>query len=282
MAPTRAPTGSCTTPRGDRQLVEAIPHRQHLGLGRRQLAADGRDCPRYLPTAFALPIVQQLEVFAEAEYIAGANVNCEFNCADVLGYLGRWLMFSTPLPDLLAGTTYPDTVNAYNPADPTIPCNRFGPADEGAHLEPLMALQAIADYLMQDPSENPVILPDPGGVLSDAGKLGLAYLNDYNPLVTGSFLYWGAPTLYSVPALLAGLVQNITGIPNQFIETPQWKGEIDVASGAPYEGHENAGPLDPAFTRSWPAGGDRSPGAGSTRIPGPRAHTSGLAWGTPC
>ena len=52
-----------------------------------------------LPTAFALPIVQQLEVFAEAEYIAGANVNCEFNCADVLGYLGRWLMFSTPLTD---------------------------------------------------------------------------------------------------------------------------------------------------------------------------------------
>ncbi len=60
-----------------------------------------------LPTAFALPIVQQLEVFAEAEYIAGANVNCEFNCADVLGYLGRWLMFSTPLTDLLAGTHLP-------------------------------------------------------------------------------------------------------------------------------------------------------------------------------
>ena len=75
-----------------------------------------------LPTEFALPIVQQLEVFAEAEYIAGANVNCEFNCADVLGYLGRWLMFSTPLTDLLAGTTYPDTVNASNPDyDPDLP-----------------------------------------------------------------------------------------------------------------------------------------------------------------
>ena len=113
-----------------------------------------------------------------------------------------------------------------------------------------MALQAIADYFMQDPSENPVILPDPGDVLQNAALLGLDYLNNYNPLVTGSFLYWGAPTLYSVPALLAGLVQNLTGIPNQFIETPQWQGEIDpdgpggVASGGMYPGAENAGPLD--------------------------------------
>jgi len=196
-----------------------------------------------LPTAFALPIVQQLEVFAEAEYIAGANVNCEFNCADVLGYLGRWLMFSTPLTDLLAGTTYPDTVNAFPNIQP------FWAGEDGAQLQPLVPLQAIADYFMQDPSDNPVILPDPGVVLSDAGKLGVDYLTDYNPFVTGSFLYWGAPTLYSVPALLAGLVQNLTGIPNQFIETPQWQGEIDpnapggVASGGMYPGAENAGPL---------------------------------------
>ena len=124
------------------------------------------------PTAFALPIVQQLEVFAEAEYIAGANVNCEFDCADVLGYLGRWLMFSTPLPDLLSGTTYPNTVNAYNPADPDNPLQPFWAGDEGARLEPLKALQAIAEYLMQDPSENPVILPDPGEVLSKPGSSG--------------------------------------------------------------------------------------------------------------
>jgi hypothetical protein len=206
-----------------------------------------------LPTAFALPIVQQLEVFAEAEYIAGANVNCEFNCADVLGYLGRWLMFSTPLTDLLAGTTaYPNTVNAYNPDDPKNPIQPFwadASTTPNAHLQPLGALQAIADYFMQDPSDNPVLLPDPGDVLENGALLGLDYLANYNPFVSGSFLYWGAPTLYSVPALLAGLVQNVTGIPNQFIETPQWQGEIDpnapggVASGGMYPGAENAGPL---------------------------------------
>ena len=83
-----------------------------------------------LPTAFALPIVQQLEVFAEAEYIAGANVNCEFNCADVLGYLGRWLMFSTPLTACLPERRYPDTVNAYNPDDPDNPIQPFWAGDD--------------------------------------------------------------------------------------------------------------------------------------------------------
>ena len=57
-----------------------------------------------LPFAFTLPIVQQLEVFAEAEYIAGARRQLRVrDCADVLGYLGGWLMFQTPLTDLLSG-----------------------------------------------------------------------------------------------------------------------------------------------------------------------------------
>lgn len=200
-----------------------------------------------LPFAFTLPIVQQLEVFAEAEFIAGANVNCEFNCADVLGYLGRWLVFSTPLTDLLSGTPYPNTVNGYDPNNPPDYVHQPFWADASttpdAQLEPLKALQAVADYFMQDPSGNPVMLPNFGDVLTNAVKLGVDFYNDYNPLVTGSFLYWGAPTLWSVPALLAGLVQNFTGIPNQFIETPQWQGIVDVASGGQYPGAENAGPL---------------------------------------
>ena len=55
--------------------------------------------------------------------------------------------------------------------------------------------------------------------------------------MTGSFLYWGAPTLYSVPALLAGLVQNFTGIPNQFVGIGAWTG----AGGIPLGGN-TAGP----------------------------------------
>jgi hypothetical protein len=39
---------------------------------------------------------------------------------------------------------------------------------------------------------------------------------DFSPIVEGSFLYWGASTLYSVPDQLGGLLQDFTGIPNQF------------------------------------------------------------------
>ena len=59
----------------------------------------------------------------------------------------------------------------------------------------------------------------------------------------GSFLYWGAPTLYSVPALLAGLVQNVTGIPNQFVGIGQWQGNATGGGGIPSWG-ANAGPSD--------------------------------------
>jgi hypothetical protein len=167
------------------------------------------------PFEFSLPIAQQLQIFAQAEFIAGANVNCEFQCADILGYVGRWLVFVTPLAELLAGTTFPETVNAYPDIQPVW-------AGEPAQLDPSLPLQAIAEYLTQDPRDNPIMLPDLAGVASDLVKLGNDLINDFNPFVTGSFLYWGAPTLYSVPAALGGLVQNFTGIPNQFL-IPPWE-----------------------------------------------------------
>ena len=204
-----------------------------------------------LPFEFALPIVQQLEVFAEAQYIAEANVNCEFNCADVIGYLGRWLMFSTRSQTLLAGTAaYPDTVNAYDPADPRhFPCNRSGPTRRtpNAHLQPLVALQAIADYFMQDPSDNPVIVARPAGRPRNGALLGLAYLNDYNPFVTGSFLYWGSPTLYSVRPVGRPSAE-FYGHTEPIHRDPAVAREIDVASGGPYPGPD-AGPSVPALTR---------------------------------
>jgi hypothetical protein len=200
-----------------------------------------------LPFAFTLPIVQQLEVFAEAEYIAGARVNSEFEIADLLGYLGGWLMFQTPLTDLLSGEyNYPNTVNAVDPATGKPASQPFWAGDPGDQLNPLVPFQAIAENLMQDPSQNPVRFPDLADVLSNALKVPVNYLNDYNPLVTGSFLYWGAPTLYSVPALLAGLVQNFTGIPNQFVGIGAWSG----AGGDPTGG--TAGPA--ALLTGLPAG----------------------------
>ena len=61
--------------------------------------------------------------------------------------------------------------------------------------------------------------------------------------MTGSFLYWGAPTLYSVPALLAGLVQNFTGIPNQFIGIASGKWKSTAQAGCTL-GAADAGPAD--------------------------------------
>jgi len=145
-------------------------------------------------------------------------------------------MFQTPLTDLLSGDyNYPNTVNAVD-ANGNPVSQPFWAGEPGDQLNPLVPFTAVADNLMQDPSQNPVQFPDLGGVLSDGWMLGQDYLNDYNPFVTGSFLYWGAPTLYSVPALLAGLVQNFTGIPNQFVGIPGWYG----AGGDPTGG--TAGP----------------------------------------
>ena len=205
-------------------------HRQHLGLGGRQLAADGRDCPRYPPDGVRL---------AHRPTIGGFRG----------GRVHRWsqrqlrvqLCRRTGLPGTLAHVlnaahrpacrnhTYPDTVNASIPNMP-IRYNRFGPASQVRTWNRCWPCKRSPTILCKIRVKTRCMLPDLEGVLRNGALLGLDFLNDYNPLVTGSFLYWGAPTLYSVPALLAGLVQNITGIPNQFIETPQWQGEIDPSA----------------------------------------------------
>jgi hypothetical protein len=65
------------------------------------------------------------------------------------------------------------------------------------------------------------MLPNPANVIQSVVKLSneINYL-DFNPFVQGSFLYWGSPTLYSVPAAVGGIVQQFTGIPNQFLIAP--------------------------------------------------------------
>ena len=169
---------------GTGRLVKAqCFHRQHLGVGEQagqvQMAAIAHSI---LPTAFALPIVQQLEVFAEAEYIAGANVPIASSIVrGGLGYLGRWLMFSTPLTDLLAGTTpYPTplmlpillTILIYLSVLP-IPrcCNRFGPASQVRTWNRCWPCKRSTTISMQDPSGNQVILPNLEGVLRNGALL---------------------------------------------------------------------------------------------------------------
>jgi hypothetical protein len=187
----------------------------------------------FLPFAFTLSLAEQLQIFAQAELPDGSGVNCEFQCADLWGYLVEgWLSPQVPLTALLSGTTFPTyQTNTMGQDSPTGIINVGPPgaeqvaiwSGEPAQLNPLAPLQALAANLTADPADNPIMLPDPATLIESVIKLsnGINYTG-FNPFVQGSFLYWGAPTLYSVPAAIGGLVQTFTGIPNQFL-IPPWQ-----------------------------------------------------------
>ena len=48
-----------------------------------------------------------MQTFAQAEFIDGAHIGCEFECANPLGYLGGWLHGQTSLASLLSGFHFP-------------------------------------------------------------------------------------------------------------------------------------------------------------------------------
>jgi hypothetical protein len=192
-----------------------------------------------LPFQFTEPIAEQLETFTQGEFIDGAAIGCEFECANPLGYLGGWLHGDIPLASLLSGTnfltTLEDTVGANvgniiniplnPPADvpvtvPTVDGMTSGTgviwSGQEAQLNLLDPLQAIAGNLTESPSSDPIQLPDLGNVFTSAVTLAQDISNDFNPFQTGSFLFWGAPTDYSIPSALGGTIQDFTGIPNQF------------------------------------------------------------------
>ena len=175
----------------------------------------------------------QVQSFAQSEFIDGAHIGCEFECANPLGYLGGWLHGDTPLTSLLSpGATFPttvaDTVDSGSPGytnlfylfDQLISPNNPSPViwsgAPGAQINLLEPLQAIAGNLTASPSADPIQFPDLGSVFSNALTLGKDIANDFNPFVEGSFLWWGAPTDYSIPTAIAGTITDFTGIPNQF------------------------------------------------------------------
>jgi hypothetical protein len=174
---------------------------------------------------FTESLAEQVQTFAQAEFIAGAGVNTEFEAANPLAYLGGWLHGATPLSSLLSGTTFPNTVtdtvgqnvgNIIN-VGPNPPGGDLAIwAGQPAQLNPLAPLQAIGANLTASPAQNPIMLPDAAGVVSNAALLGNDLSTNFNPFVTGSFLYWGAPTDYSIPSAIGGTIQDFTGIPNQF------------------------------------------------------------------
>jgi hypothetical protein len=189
-----------------------------------------------LPFDFTNSIAQQVETFADGEFIDGAHLGCEFECANPLGYLLGWLHGDTPLTSLLSGTTFPnileDTVgpipqnivNVFDPqvSVPTIDSLTGTPgtgviwSDVSAQLNLLEPLQAIGGNLTASPSADPIQLPDLGNVFTSAVTLGQDILDDFNPFQTGSFLYWGAPADYSIPSAIGGTITDFTGIPNQW------------------------------------------------------------------
>ena len=168
-------------------------------------------------------IVNPLQTFAQAEFIDGAHIGCEFECANPLGYLGGWIHGQTPLESLLSGSgfTFPnemtDTIrkNGHPETDPmssnpemSLP-NIFGGTTTGTaaiwsgepgQLNPLASLGNIAGSLTADPSANPIQIPNIGDVFTNAVRLVQDNLNDFNPFAQGSFLYWGAAKDYSLPS----------------------------------------------------------------------------------
>ena len=190
-----------------------------------------------LPFKFTEPITAKLlESFAQSEFIDGAHIGCEFECANPLGYLGGWLHGDTPLTSLLSGGAFPTTLedtvggtgttnlfylfgqlispNSQRHTPPTGDVIWSG--QPGAQINLLEPLQAIAGNLTASPSADPIQFPDLGSVFSNALTLGEDIVKDFSPFEEGSFLWWGAPTDYSIPTAIGGTITDFTGIPNQF------------------------------------------------------------------
>ena len=175
--------------------------------------------------AFSTAVADEVQVLTQSEIVDGAANNCEFECANVLGWFGSW--FNTPLTQLLSGFSFgnivEDTVGSNSttgvvniPGDTIWSPSVFG-SPTTVVLNPLLPFESLADNLTGSPASNPIEMPNVETLFTNLGNVSTDFQTDFNPFETGSFLYWGAPTDYSIPAALAGFVEDFTGIPNQFI-----------------------------------------------------------------
>jgi hypothetical protein len=191
---------------------------------------------------------EHAQLILQAEAIDGSTVNCQFECSSFADYLGRW--FHVPLSQVLSpnGYTYPaveantvgtdgftgttvDAPTGIQNAAPPIPSIGFPnqyidpSTPDGSEViwsgQTVTASnpfdQTMAD-LMAPPSDDPIQIPTPADLLMNAEVLGYDILYDFTPFETGSFLYWGAPTLYSIPSLIGGmLLHDVFGLPNEWL-----------------------------------------------------------------
>lgn len=163
------------------------------------------------------PFAYEVQAIAMAEIVANPQT-CPFECPDVLGYLGRW--FNVPLEKLFTGVTV-----GVNPDGSAIaPMGQeISWFNQDIRVDPFFFITSFLKSLTMDPSTNLSPADAYGSRFEHPDQIIAPFLHiiqdlidDYNPLRDGSFLYWGAPALYTVPALLAGLLSRITGIDNPF------------------------------------------------------------------
>jgi hypothetical protein len=193
-----------------------------------------------LPFQFEEPITEYTQLILQAEAIDGSTVNCQFQCSSFLDYLGRW--FHVPLSQVLSpsGYTYPgveaNTVGATSSTgtqDGSTGIVNAGPNassvdssdPEGSEViwsgQTVTAsnpFDAITANLTDSPTADPIQVPSLSSLLLDAEVLGYDINYDFDPFETGSFLYWGASTLYSIPSLIGGmLLHDVFGLPNEWL-----------------------------------------------------------------
>ena len=185
-----------------------------------------------LPLQWTEGLAESVQSVAQSSFIDGAqDANCEFQCSDLVGYLGGWL---THLGNVF-NSTYPitttDTIGENGAASATFPDGvvNVGPlgtettaiwSGQQVPFNPLLQpFEAIWQNAIEGPANNPIMLPDIGNVFDSAAKLGQDITNDFDPLIQGSFAYWGADTLYSIPSVIGGLVHDASLglIPNEFV-----------------------------------------------------------------
>jgi hypothetical protein len=181
-----------------------------------------------LPLQWTEGLAESVQSIAQSSFIDGSAVNCEFQCSDLLGYLGGWI---THLGNVFS-STYPTTVTDTIGGTDTTAIWSGQPVTINPLLE---TFQAIWQNAVESPSSNPIELPNLADVFGNVAKLGQDLINDFDPFVEGSFVYWGADSLYSIPSVIGGLVHDVSLglIPNEFVLAGNGAEPVDGSSQGP-------------------------------------------------
>jgi hypothetical protein len=188
--------------------------------------------------AFTTVAANQLQIIAMADLPANDAFD-QFEVPNLPALFHGF--FKVPLSQLIAGYTFPSS-------GPTVTADGVPIVWAGQTVQfvPGLAVKSFADSLTATPTgvqHIPVdeVLPT---VLAFENDLAV----DFNPLATGSYVFWGAPTLYGIPSALAGLVTGHLGIPNPFLlggapsgAEPSWGPQADSSYLIPglEEGFQN-------------------------------------------